>query len=150
MPSRSPSPSGLNEDEDDLLPSPSDLDPTSDLYASYVAAYNAALPSPTSTPTPASIPMRLPRGGAAEAQHRRKLSQLGELDKRFNPPPPSVWSRAALVLGLVGLLVAAVWMRMGVLEGKREGSRAAIKYAKEQGVTEEAVTLSGGIPAKEL
>ncbi|KAF6743318.1 hypothetical protein DFP72DRAFT_1080266 [Ephemerocybe angulata] len=120
-----------NAEHMDLLPSPSELDPTSDLYASYVAVYNAALPSPTSPPTPASIPMRLPRGGAAEAQHRRKLSQLGELDKRFNPPPPSVWSRAALVLGLVGLLVAAVWMRMGVLEGKREGSRAAIKYAKE-------------------
>ncbi|KAF6746558.1 hypothetical protein DFP72DRAFT_855265 [Ephemerocybe angulata] len=49
MPSRSPSASasGLNEDEDDLLPSPSDLDPTSDLYASYVAAYNAALPKPS-------------------------------------------------------------------------------------------------------
>ncbi|KAF5338210.1 hypothetical protein D9611_014592 [Ephemerocybe angulata] len=40
-------------------------------------------------------------------------------------------------------------MRMGVLEGKREGSRAAIKYAKEHGVMEEArVTLSGGIPRR--
>ncbi|KAF6743309.1 hypothetical protein DFP72DRAFT_1080259 [Ephemerocybe angulata] len=40
------------------------------------------------------------------------------------------------------------------LDRKREGSRAAIKYAKEHGVVGEApearVTLSGGIPAKEL
>lgn len=50
-----------------------------------------------------------------EAQHNQPLIVEEPLDPRFNPPTPSPWTRAALVLFVLLLFVAAVSVRGNTL-----------------------------------